>query len=152
MWEEILKALPVVASSSVKFILGPLGGYGLGLHLMTTIIATVAGMMTSVTAFTFFGNWLRNKIVHRFFSKRKKFSQSNRKAVTIWKKYGLAGVAFLTPLLFTPIGGTILAVAFGSPKDRVLIYMFISGAVWATIFSVVIYTFGDSVLPAFLQQ
>jgi membrane protein DedA with SNARE-associated domain len=152
MWEELLKALPVAASSSVKFIFGPLGGYGLGLHLVTTIIATVVGMMASVTAFTFFGDWLRDKIVHRFFSKRKKFSQGNRRFVTIWKKYGLAGVAFLTPLLLTPIGGTILAVAFGSPKDRVLIYMFISGSVWATIFSVAIYTFGNNVLPAFVQQ
>ncbi|MDL5045998.1 hypothetical protein QQ054_08120 [Oscillatoria amoena NRMC-F 0135] len=74
MWEEILKAIPVAVSSSFKFIFGPLGGYGLGLHLVTTISATVVGMMASVTAFTFFGDWLRDKIVNRFFSKKKKFS------------------------------------------------------------------------------
>ena len=152
MWEEILKALPVAFSASLKFILGPLGGYAVGLHLITTIVATVAGMMGSVVAFTFFGNWLRDKITRRFFNNRKKFTPNNRRFVQIWKKYGLGGVAFLTPLLLTPIGGTILAVAFGSPKERILIYMFVSGAVWATIFTVTIYTFGNSVLPDFIQK
>ncbi len=152
MWEEILKALPVAVSSSVKFIFGPLGGYAVGLHLITTIGATVVGMMGSVTAFTFFGDWLRSKIIDRFFSKSKKFSPGNRKFIGIWKKYGMAGVAFLTPLLLTPIGGTILAVAFGSPKEKILLYMFISAVWWATVFSVAIYLFGETVLPEFVPR
>ncbi len=57
MWGEILKALPVVFSASLKFILGPLGGYAVGLHPVTTIIATVTGMMGSVVAFAFFGDY-----------------------------------------------------------------------------------------------
>ncbi|GIV37295.1 MAG: hypothetical protein KatS3mg032_1674 [Cyclobacteriaceae bacterium] len=152
MWEEILKALPVAFSASLKFILGPLGGYAVGLHPVTTILATVVGMMGSVVAFAFFGNWLRQKIISRFLGRQKKFTPGNRRFVMIWKKYGLAGVAFLTPLLLTPIGGTVLAVAFGSPKDRILIFMFISGAVWATIFTVMIYTFGNTILPDFMQK
>jgi hypothetical protein len=40
----------------LKFIFGPVGGYGVGLHPITTIITTVAGMMTVVFLFTFFGN------------------------------------------------------------------------------------------------
>lgn len=151
MWEEILKALPVAASSSVKFIFGPLGGYAVGLHIISTIMATVTGMMASVTAFTFFGNWLRDKIVHRLLSKRKKFSQGNRRFVTIWKKYGLAGVALFTPLVLTPIGGTILAVASGSPKERIILYMFISALFWATVFSVMVYFFGNNVFPDFVN-
>lgn len=152
MWGEILKALPVVFSASLKFILGPLGGYAVGLHPVTTIIATVTGMMGSVVAFAFFGDWLREKIIGRFFNNRKKFTSNNRRFVQIWKKYGVGGVAFLTPLLLTPIGGTILAVAFGSPKDRILIFMFVSGALWATIFTVMIYTFGNTILPDFMQK
>lgn len=146
MWEEILKAIPVAVSSMFKFILGPLGGYAAGLHLVTTIVATVIGMMTSVVAFTFFGNWMRTTILSRFF-KSKKFSGSNRKFIGIWKKYGIAGVAALTPLFLTPIGGTILAVSFGTPRDKLLIAMLISAVAWAIIFSSAIYVFGNNVLP-----
>jgi hypothetical protein len=151
MWEELLKAVPVAFSAALKFILGPLGGYAVGLHPVTTIVATVTGMMGSVVAFTFFGNWLRIKITGRFFGARKKFKPGNRRFVQIWKKFGMAGLAFFTPLLLTPIGGTVLAVAFGSPKEKIVIYMFFSGAVWAVVFTVAIYTFGNNVLPGFIR-
>ena len=77
MLEEILKAVPVVASSAIKFILGPIEGYALKLHFITTYCATVFGMMISVTAFTFFGNWLRTRIIHRLFKKPEKKEKKN---------------------------------------------------------------------------
>jgi hypothetical protein len=152
MAEEILKALPVAFSSMFKFILGPVGGYAVGLHIITTIIATVVGTMVSVVGFTYFGDWLRDRIVNRYFSKQKKFSAGNRKFVVLWRRYGILGVAVLMPIIFTPIGGTLLAVGFGSPKERILVYMFISSAVWATLFSVAIYSFGNAVLPEFVKS
>lgn len=148
MWQKILL---VYFSSMVKFIFGPAWGYGLGLNLLTTVLATVAGMMTVVFAFTFFGGWLRSRIIDRFFRNRKKFSVRNRRFVTIWKKYGVAGVAALTPLLLTPIGGAILAVSFGSPKDKLIVYMFISASFWAVVFTTAIYLFGNAVIPEFLR-
>jgi membrane protein DedA with SNARE-associated domain len=151
MWEEILKSIPAFLSSMVKFILGPTLGYGAKLHPLTTVIVTVGGMMTSVVAFTYFGEWLRTKVLHRFFKKRKKFSARNRKFVKIWKKYGLTGVATLTPLILTPIGGTILAVSFGSPKEKIILFMLISALAWAVTFTVIIYFFGHQVLPDWIK-
>ena len=151
MWEEILKAIPVYLSSMLKFIFGPIGGYAAGLNLITTILATVAGMMTVVLSFTYAGNWLREHVINRFFKKSKKFSGSNRKFVKIWKKYGLVGVAALTPIILTPIGGSILAVSSGSPKEKIVLFMFISATVWSVIFSVAIYFFGNEVLPDFVK-
>lgn len=151
MWEEILRAIPVYFSSMLKFILGPVGGYAAKLNLVTTILTTVAGMMTVVFAFTFFGDWIRHRVIDRLRPKRKRFSERNRKFVTIWKKYGLAGVAALTPIIFTPIGGTILAVSFGSPKDKLIFYMFISASFWSVVFSVLVYVFGNSVLPDWMK-
>ena len=151
MWEEILKAIPVYLSSMLKFIFGPIGGYAAGLNLITTILVTVAGMMTVVLSFTYAGNWLRENVISRFFGKRKKFSDSNRKFVKIWKKYGLIGVAALTPIVLTPIGGSILAVSSGSPKEKIVLFMFISASVWSVIFSVAIYFFGNEVLPDFVK-
>jgi membrane protein DedA with SNARE-associated domain len=146
MWQGILKIATVYFSSMLKFVFGPLGGYAAGFSLITTILVTVAGMMTVVLLFTFFGNWIREKLIYRFMKKRSKFSQSNRKFVTIWKKYGLIGVAALTPLLLTPIGGTLLAVSSGSPKEKIIFYMFISASVWSIIFSTALYFFGNQVL------
>ena len=151
MWQVILKSIPVFLSSMVKFILGPLGGYAARLHPIITILVTIGGMMTSVFAFTYFGEWLRTKLLHGFFKNRKRFSPRNRKFVKTWKKYGLTGVAILTPLILTPIGGTLLAVSAGSPKEKIILFMFISAAAWAIIFTVTIYFFGHHVLPDWIK-
>jgi len=151
MWEEILKAIPVYFSCMLKFIFGPIGGYAAGLNLVTTILVTVAGMMTVVLLFTYAGNWIRERVFNKFLGKQNKFSVSNRKFVGIWKKYGLVGVAALTPLLLTPIGGTLLAVSSGSPKEKIIFFMFVSASVWSVLFSVAIYFFGNEVLPDFVK-
>lgn len=146
MWEEILKAIPVYLFSTLKFIFGPTLGYAAKLHIVTTILTTVLGMMTSVVVFTYFGDWIRREILNRFSRKGKNFSRSRRKFVGVWKKYGVAGIAALTPLFLTPIGGTILAVGFGAPKEKIIVSMFISAALWAIAFSFSIYLFGNAVL------
>jgi hypothetical protein len=149
MTEEILKAIPIYISSLFKFIVGPVAGYGAGLHIITTILVTFLGMMTSVVAFTFFGEWLRMKLLKKWISKQKKFSPRSRRVVVIWRKFGLAGIAILTPLLLTPIGGTLIAVSFGAPKKYILLYMLISAGVFSGLFAVVIYSLGDNVVRWF---
>ena len=130
----------------LKFILGPVMGYAYGLNLVTTILTTVAGMMTVVLLFTFFGEWIKRNITSRFSKKQSKFSGRNKKFVAIWTKYGLVGVAVLTPLFLTPIGGTILAVSSGSPKEKIIFFMFISAAAWSFVFSAAIYFSGNALL------
>jgi hypothetical protein len=149
MWEEILKAIPVYLGTMLKFILGPVGGYTARLNILTTILSTVFGMMTVVVFFTYSGNWFRQKVLSRFFKPGNRFTNSNRRFVNIWKKYGLAGVAILTPLLLTPIGGTLLAVSSGSPKEKIIFYMFLSASFWSVAFSMAIYFFGNEVLKFF---
>lgn len=152
MWEEILKAIPVYFSCMLKFILGPIGGYAAGLNLVTTILTTVFGMMTVVFMFTFFGDWLKANVLNRFRKKDRKIDEKkNTRFANIWKRYGLVGVALLTPIILTPIGGTLLAVSSGSPKDKIIFYMFISAAGWSVLFSMAIYFFGNEVLPDFIK-
>jgi len=152
MWEEILKAIPVYFSCMVKFILGPIGGYASGLNLLTTILTTVMGMMTVVVAFTFFGDFIRDRVLHRLVRrKRPKAVAPNKRFAYIWKKYGLPGIALLTPLVLTPIGGTLLAVSSGSAKEKIIFYMFISASIWSVVFSLAIYFFGNEVLPDFVR-
>lgn len=150
MLQELLRAIPVYFSSMLKFIFGPLGGYAAGLNIMTTILTTVFGMMTIVFLFTYFGNWIRIKIFGRFKKRKINLARAERLA-KIWKRFGLVGVAFLTPLLLTPIGGTLLAVSSGSPKDKIILYMFISASAWAVVFSLAVYFFGNEFLPDFIK-
>ena len=149
MWQEILKAIPVYLSSMLKFIFGPLGGFGVGLHLYTTILATVCGMMTVVLLLTYFGEWIRVRVFGKF--KRKKLNLKRaEKFQMIWKRYGLVGVALLTPVVLTPIGGTLLAVSSGSPREKIIFYMFLSACFWSVVISSAIYFLGTEVLPDFL--
>ena len=149
MWQEILRAIPVYFSCMLKFIFGPLGGYGVGLHPITTILTTVAGMMTVVFLFTYFGEWIRMKVFGRF-KKRKVNLKRAAQLEKIWKRYGLIGVALLTPIILTPIGGTLLAVSSGSPREKIIFYMFVSASFWSVVISMAIYFFGNEVLPDFM--
>jgi len=150
MLQEILKAIPVYLSCMLKFIFGPAGGYAVGLHPITTILTTVFGMMTVVFLFTFFGNWIRTRIFGKFTKGKLRLKRTD-KFDQVWKRYGLFGVALLTPIILTPIGGTLLAVSSGSPKDKIIFYMFVSASFWSVIISMAIYIFGNEVLPDFLK-
>jgi hypothetical protein len=151
MWETVLKIFSVYLSSMLKFILGPIGGFAAGLHLIVTIFITIAGMMTVVLVFTYSSTWFKEKVIDRFFKRKNKFSASNKKFVAIWKKYGLAGVAALTPVILTPIGGTLLALSSGSPKKKIIYYMLISASVWSIVFSTIVYFLGQQMLPDWLK-
>jgi hypothetical protein len=67
------------------------------------------------------------------------------------RKYGLGGIAFFTPLIFTPIGGTLLALSTNKPREKILVYMLISAIFWSALFTFAVYAFGNAVLPDFIK-
>ena len=146
MWEEILKAFSVYLSSMIKFIFGPIGGKAAGLHLITTVVVTAAGMMTVVVAFTYFGEFIRNRILDRVFKKKKPATDMAPPKVGFFKKYGLAGIAFFTPIILTPIGGTLLAVGISTNREKIILYMLISACVWSIILTCAVYFGYDAVM------
>ncbi len=151
MVEELIKTVPVFLLSMVKFILGPIVGFATQLHYITTILVTIGGMMSTVVALTYFGEWIRKTIPARYFRKREKLTSDNGRLAGVWKRYGLIGIAILTPIILTPIGGTLLAVSSGSPKERIIFYMFVSASVWSLIFSTIVYFLGREFLPEFVK-
>ncbi|MGC4022377.1 MAG: hypothetical protein QM734_10720 [Cyclobacteriaceae bacterium] len=146
MTEEILKVLDVFLWSAVKFILGPTLGYFTHLHFVPTFLATIGGMMFSVISFTYFGDWLRKVLLRRFFSTKEEGEKPHTKFRDFIAKYGLGGIAFLTPLFLTPIGGTIIAVSMGKPKNQIILIMLISAVGWALVFTSLIYWLGPKIL------
>jgi hypothetical protein len=151
MLEEVLKAIPVFLFSMVKFILGPTLGFAAGLHFFTTMFVTVGGMMTVVSVFTYFGEWLKAKVFARFIKNRKRFTPRSRRFVRVWKKVGMIGIALLTPVVLTPLGGTLLAVSSGSSRQKIMFYMLVSASIWSLIFTSVIYFLGKEFLPEFVK-
>lgn len=146
MEEQLIKLFSIFLFTMFKFIAGPSLGYLAGYSYLATVALTVAGMMSSVFLFTFLGKILREKFLIYFFRRRKIFSRNSRRFVSIWHKYGEIGVAVLTPILFTPIGGTLMLTSTGTRKKRIVIYMLISGTFWAFVISGLIYHFGDTFL------
>lgn len=129
----------VMAASSVKFVAGPLAGFGLGLSMGETIVCTWVGMMTTVTVMLTVGRFLVQQISRLRVQKPKLFSGRARYAVRVWQRFGIIGIAVMTPLLFTPIGGSLLALSFKVPTARVLFFMAVSGIFWAIVFTVMMY-------------
>ena len=124
----------VFVGSMFKFIFGPLTGAAAGLATWETCLLTFGGMMTSVVIFSLAGTEARAAWVRQLRRRRrapKAFTQRNRRLVRIWRRFGLRGVAFLTPLIFSPILGTILAVSFGEPPRRIVPAMFVSAMFWS---------------------
>ena len=134
MVEYLLKFLAIYLMTLFKFIAGPVLGYVAGYSLAEIMLVTVLGMMSSVLLFTYLGEWAKKQWGIRIKRKKVVFSRKNRRIVQIWQKFGAAGVAVLTPLLLTPIGGTLVLTSFGVDRKKIISYMFISGLFWSFVF------------------
>lgn len=146
---EIFKIISIILATMLKFIFGPILGYTAGYPYLLTVIITVIGMMCSVVLFTYFGLFLRKNVIDRMFKKRKTFSKRSRQFVRVWRKYGVKGVAFFTPLLLTPIGGTLVLAGFNTSKSQIIVYMLVSGVFWSLILTGVTYLLGDTFIELF---
>lgn len=136
---QIAKYMSVLLASTLKFVGGPLAGLALGLSWPETAICTVLGMMVSVVLVVFAGALLEQISARFRRGPVKRFSRKTRMAVRIWQRAGMAGIAFLTPILLTPIGGTVLAVSFRVNRVKLVGYMLLSAVIWAVVQTLVLY-------------
>ena len=142
---EYAKYISVMLASMLKFIGGPLAGLALQLTWIETAICTLTGMMASVLLVVFAHSGLDRLRLRYRKTPPKLFSRRTRLAVRVWRRSGIIGIALLTPLLLTPIGGTAIAVSFRVSPIRIILTMLLSGAFWGLVFTVLIYQ-----LPALL--
>lgn len=136
---QVAKYISVLLASTLKFVGGPLAGLALGLSWTETAICTILGMMLSVTLVVFAGAVLEQVSARFRRGPAKRFSRKTRLAVKIWQRAGMAGIAFLTPILLTPIGGTALAVSFRVNRVKLIGYMLVSAVVWAVVQTLLVY-------------
>jgi len=163
----LYKIFTLILISSIKFIFAfPLAiGYQFSFH--TTILYTSVGGIFGVLFFGFlsdelirFYNWFVLMYLHRhqkfkglaksikdnyrqIFPKkqRKIFSKRSKRFVRIKQRYGLAGIALLTPLILSIPIGTFLAIRFYKRTKKTIFFLCISVLFWSlTMSSIVYYT------------
>ena len=66
--------------------------------------------------------------------KKKVFTKFNRRIITVKHRFGLTGIAIITPVLLSIPIGAFLAERFYKDKQKVIIYLSISGIAWCFIF------------------
>jgi hypothetical protein len=126
-------------ASMIKFFGGPIAGFITGLPIGKTIFLSAGGMMLAVIITIAFAKTIKAYLDRHQKTKKRIFTKRARFSVKIWQKLGLFGIAILTPPLFTPIGGTLMALSFKVNIFKLIGYMIISSLFWGYLVSWGIY-------------
>ena len=135
--EHLVKCGTVLLVSMFKFVIGPTTGIFAGLGLLETALLAGSGMTLSVLIFSTGGKAIRDWWFAGFRHDRKLFSPRNRRIVRFYGRFGLPGMALLTPVIFSPIVGTLLAISFGETRRSVFLWMTASAYFWGFVLSFV---------------
>lgn len=139
MWEIVI----IFLMSTVKFVFGAVpAALGFGFSFFEAVTVTCLGGFTGVTLFVF----MSERIVAAIRSRReerlkkgephgKRFTRRNKIIVKVKRRFGLIGIAFLTPLLFSIPLGCFIAVRYFKNKQKILVYMFLSIIFWSVSIS-----------------
>lgn len=120
----------------VKFVAAPVAGIAAGLSVPLIWGLSVAGMMTTVVLVSGVGKvWALHLRRKRQQKGKPLFSRKSRRIVGIFRRFGMGGIAFLTPILFSPIGGTVIATQLHVPRWRILLHMLWSAVLWGGAFT-----------------
>lgn len=141
----IFKLIPLFLLTSVKFVVGIPAAYAaMDFSFWELwIFGSISGIF-GVACFIFLSDWLfkiYDVLRMKYFppkqpTKTKKvFSKKSRFYVKLIRKYGLAGLAILTPTLISIPVGTILARRFYPNRAKVFMYLCVSVILWSVALS-----------------
>ncbi len=137
---EFLAWLSVVALAAVKVLFALGVAIAHGMKPWEIFVGLAAGSMLGVIFFTFFGltlrKWLKERRLRKGIRKPLNYRKA-RKWKRMWLRFGLPGVAILTPPLISPPVGALIAVIFERRRGRILAYMGVSILIWSALFALV---------------
>ena len=92
------------------------------------------------------------EVHYRYISGKKKkiFSPASRRIVRLWKRYGFAGVAAITPILLSIPLGTFILTRFENKKKKILVYLFVSIVFWSFALTTIFELFHVRSIPEIL--
>lgn len=140
--KEFIEIAGVFGLSAIKFgVAGVPAAVFAKLSFFKALTVTVTGGYAGVLFFTYLSDRLIrffHKVNNRFFKKenqvpKKKFTKTNRLIIIVKQKFGLAGLAIVTPLILSIPLGIFLAVRYYHNKQKIVSYMFVSIFAWAIL-------------------
>lgn len=144
-----MNAILIIFSSTWKFAATfPVAVYLFKMSFTETILYTNIGGFIGIIVSLFFSKGLIllwNKIFPGKTSSRvkqkKKFTKSNRRLVQIKTKYGMPGIAILTPVLLSiPLGTFLTAKYYGQRKTNYMLLV-ISQLGWSFVYTIALTQF-----------
>jgi hypothetical protein len=152
----MIQIILTILSSSVKFAMTfPLAVMQFKFSFAETVLWTNAGGILGI----YFFAYLSDKLIlwwQRTFRKKRKsgmpqekrkktFTKRNRRIVRIKQRYGLIGIALITPLLLSIPVGTFLMVRYYHTSRYKFGYLIASNMIWSVIYTI-FYIFWNGVL------
>lgn len=131
--EKLISSILVLFGSIVKFSMGTLTAIAADLGLGGSL-ANIIGGIIGIVVFTYLGGYIQEYFVKKFpnyFSR--KFSRGNRFLVKVKQRFGLNGIAVLTPIVLSIPVGVLFALALTNDKKKILVSMLVSMFFWATV-------------------
>ncbi len=139
----------IILSATWKFAATfPVAIFAFKMTFIETLFYTNIGGLIGIIASLFLSKgiiYFWNKLNLRKRGKRKKnrktFSKRNRRLVRLKAKYGMPGIAILTPVILSiPIGTFLTAKYFGHKKTSYL-YLFLGQVAWSFVYTIMLTQF-----------
>ena len=138
----LLKILAVISLSGVKFLFAiPLSIIKYDFNFLHTLIFSITGGVIGIFIFSFLSQNFFKFLVEKRAAKKKKRSIKQVVMIKIASKYGLFGIAFLTPIFLSIPIGTFLALRFFPDKRRTIPMLVTSVVGWSLVLSLALTTF-----------
>jgi membrane protein YqaA with SNARE-associated domain len=114
-----------------------------------TILVACAGGIAGNIIFTYLSAAIL-KAIHNFrarrnlIHRRRIFTSLNRRIIRVRQKFGLAGIAFITPILLSTPLGAFIAERFYRDKKKIILYLSLATIFWAlALYSIFILVHGS---------
>ena len=120
--------------------------YNYTLALLSSCTGAIFGTVVFTYLFAGILKWWENLKVGMFTSKHPKkiFTKFNRRVIKIKHRFGLIGIAILTPIFLSIPIGAFLAERFYKDKRKVIIYLSLSSVFWCFTLYFIFLFFYDS--------
>ncbi len=138
--KEILAILSLLGFCSIRHTwMGIPAAAFAGYSLIEIMVIGTLGGMIGIVAFTYLTVPVKSLYKRLFPKKAKKFTKMNRRIIKVRQRFGLWGIAFITPPIFSIPVGAIVASSMYSNKKQIFATMFVSVLFWSVLSSIVSY-------------
>lgn len=151
----LFKYISIFLLSTVKFAFSfPLAVYQYKFNYIETLTTTILGGLAGVLLFAFLTDYIVliwnyiasitkiskiPTIVRNNNKPKKVITRRNKMIVRIKNKYGLIGLAIITPVLLSIPVGTFISIRYYPDFKKTILILFLSILFWSNIISFVMY-------------